>query len=261
MGIHTLIGVESANRSLLMQTNSMHTMDDKLNMLLLFRQLDTPNDKELMQFVEARGGAQACLENDQILVELQSKLSTVRVNSDSMQQPKQSLDKLKKELNEDIDTALEENMIQFERKMKMQGEQLEALFRSESDRIIDAIHAGSYDRLIDQVSGCECLCVELHLMCIYFQDLKDLWKEMVRSHALHDRLYRAHCTELNLCRVGGEASRRGTLRCACTTFYQSAIRTTSPEKPARPSAQRRCYLIVRRRRPRASRTSVKIGGR
>lgn len=159
MGIHTLIGVESANRSLLMQTNSMHTMDDKLNMLLLFRQLDTPNDKELMQFVEARGGAQACLENDQILVELQSKLSTVRVNSDSMQQPKQSLDKLKKELNEDIDTALEENMIQFERKMKMQGEQLEALFRSESDRIIDAIHAGSYDRLIDQ-------------------DLKDLWKEM-----------------------------------------------------------------------------------
>ena len=70
--LHTSLTVESASSEI----NSIHDKaslaDDKLNLMitLLFRRLDSPHESELMKFIDMKGGAEKCMADDKVLMEL-----------------------------------------------------------------------------------------------------------------------------------------------------------------------------------------------
>jgi hypothetical protein len=62
--------VDSANHTIVDMQQDVRAVDEKLNMILLFRRLDSPHEKELLRLIDQRGGPKACLSSDTILREL-----------------------------------------------------------------------------------------------------------------------------------------------------------------------------------------------
>jgi hypothetical protein len=168
LSIHTTLGVDQANLGIREVHRSVEAIDEKLNLILLFRKLETPNEKELMKQVDARGGVKACLEDDEALKELmtisqkQDASGTRRNISEAkgvhrVKEEKTLFAELKTELKEDVEVILEKNMVVFERKLAMQQEQLLAgmttVVQREGDRVISAITSGPHDRILDPVSN------------------------------------------------------------------------------------------------------------
>ncbi|KAF9444007.1 hypothetical protein P691DRAFT_712505 [Macrolepiota fuliginosa MF-IS2] len=167
LSLHTTIGVDSANEKLDDQEQILKGIDRKLDMMMVFRHLDTPRERDVQKFIEEHGGVKACINNDEYLEELVAKSgdSLSRISGRSVGPGRRSNDlpeirkRLMKEVREDIDEALSRNMVLFERKLDMQNKQLNETLRQESDHIITALMAGAHDRINDP-------------------DLRKLWKEM-----------------------------------------------------------------------------------
>jgi hypothetical protein len=148
--------------------------------VLLFRFLESPKEKEMMKLIEAKGGAKKCLDDDKLFGELvassegtQSESGSSETHSTVISQKaagsqrtagsgKESrvdaalLSSLRKDLNTDLDVSLERNRGIFDRKFEEQKKQLEelkAVVRRESDRVISAVAAGPHDRILDQVGA------------------------------------------------------------------------------------------------------------
>lgn len=160
LSIHTSLGVDTANRMLEGMHQSAESTDEKLTMLLLFRTLDSPYEKELMKVIAAKGGAKACLSDDVALEELmvfqKSKKTTSRGAKPSTSADRVALDQMKMEMKEDVGDSLRKNMEVFGRKLEVQKRQLlqemKGTVRREGDRIISAL-AGPLDLIIDSVSS------------------------------------------------------------------------------------------------------------
>lgn len=157
--IHTSLGVDSANQKLDGQGTRLKAIEEKLDMFLLFRKLDTPREKDVHKFIEDNGGAKACINNAELLEELVSKSgeSLSRFSGREMGRRSNELPdikkKLLKELGEDIDDALKRNMVLFERKLDIQSKQLTDAVQQESDYIITSLLSGAHDRITDPVSN------------------------------------------------------------------------------------------------------------
>ncbi|KAJ3575378.1 hypothetical protein NP233_g1131 [Leucocoprinus birnbaumii] len=167
LSIHTTVGVDAANDKLDSQERVLDRMEKKLDMIMLFRRLDTPREKDVMRFIEEHGGVKACISNDEYLEQLVVKSgdSLSRISGRGGGSGRRSNDlpeirkRLTKEIQEDIDEAFSRNMVLFERKLDMQNKQLNETLRQESDHIITALLAGAHDRINDP-------------------DLRKLWKDM-----------------------------------------------------------------------------------
>jgi hypothetical protein len=136
--IHTTLGVDSANRTLAEMNKDVRAVDEKLNMILLFRRLDSPHEKDLLRLIYQRGGPKICLGSDAILRELTAvnqttdptaTLSTLRDPLTPSSQNSQTFDAkafyaMRSELREDIQDALEKNLQIFDRKLEIQKSQL-----------------------------------------------------------------------------------------------------------------------------------------
>jgi hypothetical protein len=160
LSVHTSLGVDTANRVLAGVHQNVESTDEKLTMLLLFRTLDSPYEKELMKVIAAKGGAKACLSDDVALEELmvfqRSKKAASRGAKPSTSADRVALDQMKKEMKEDLGDSLRKNMEIFGRKLEVQKRQLlqemEGVVGREGDRIISAL-AGPLDLIIDSVSS------------------------------------------------------------------------------------------------------------
>jgi hypothetical protein len=168
--MHTAHGVDAANRALAEVHQTVRAVDEKMDMLLLFKKLDSPHEKEIMKFIESKGGPKACLADDTILKELSfvnesldptSALSALRRDGGLSARRSQSLDYkafyiLRKDLREDVQEALQKNMAVFERKLDVQKRQIineiEGVVQREGDRVISAVTSGPHDRIKDPVS-------------------------------------------------------------------------------------------------------------
>lgn len=163
LSVHTSLGVDTANRTLAGVHQTVESTDEKLTMLLLFRKLDSPREKELMKVIAAKGGANACLNDDVALEELMAfRNPGSRGTKPSTSADLAALDQMKKEMKEDVGDSLRKNMELFRRKLEVQKRQLlqeiEGVVSREGDRIISAL-AGPLNDIIDS-------------------DLHALWKEM-----------------------------------------------------------------------------------
>jgi hypothetical protein len=52
----TSLGMDAANYTLVDMHDSVRTVEEKLNMILLFRKLESPHEKELLRLIDKRGG-------------------------------------------------------------------------------------------------------------------------------------------------------------------------------------------------------------
>ncbi|KAF9462351.1 hypothetical protein BDZ94DRAFT_1322722 [Collybia nuda] len=165
LAMHTSLGVDSANQKLDGQGDRLRSIEEKLDMLLLFRKLDTPREKDVQKFIEDNGGAKACINNPELLEELVSKSGESLSRFSGRETGRRSNElpdikkKLLKELGEDIDDALKRNMVLFERKLDIQSKQLTEAVQQESDHIITTLLSGAHDRITDP-------------------DLQKIWKDM-----------------------------------------------------------------------------------
>lgn len=175
--------MDFANEKLDNQERRLSSIEEKLNMMLLFRKLDSPRERDVQSFLDDNGGAKACLYNDALLEELVFKSGDSLTRLSGHEGGRRSNDlpeirkKLSKELQEDIDEALSRNMIPFERKLDIQGKQLTEAIQQESNHIISTLLSGAHDRIIDPVIH------SFHLFKLEtkksFQVLQKIWKDMV----------------------------------------------------------------------------------
>lgn len=159
--VHTALGVDAANDKLDTQGEQVAAIDEKLDMLLLLRKLDSPREKEIQRFIDERGGAKACIENETLLKELVDMSGegflgfTGGENLRGSEGLAAARKALGRELAENIDDALRKNIILFERKLEAQNrqlkEQLDVSFQVEGEHIITAILSGAHDRITDKV--------------------------------------------------------------------------------------------------------------
>jgi hypothetical protein len=68
--LHTSLTVESAASKIDSVHDEASSADNKLNLLILFRRLDSPHESELMKFIETKGGVEKCMADDKALLEL-----------------------------------------------------------------------------------------------------------------------------------------------------------------------------------------------
>jgi hypothetical protein len=136
--------VDAANKTLAVMDAKVRAADEKLNMLLLFRILDSPHERELARLIKLRGGAATCLGSDTILRELTAvnqaanpaaALSSLRDPLAPSSQSSQPFDPkafyaMRGELREDVQDSLQRNMEVFDRKLKVQQHQLVAEIRN-----------------------------------------------------------------------------------------------------------------------------------
>ncbi|TFK44065.1 hypothetical protein BDQ12DRAFT_593650, partial [Crucibulum laeve] len=164
LALHTSLGVDAANEKLDSQKHHLEAIEEKLDMILLFRKLDTPRERDVHKFIEEHGGVKTCIYDDELLEELilKSGESLSRISGRDARKSNDLPDirkRLSKELQEDIDEAFNRNMVLFERKLEMQSKQLTETVQQESDHIINTLLAGAHDRIIDP-------------------DLQKIWKDM-----------------------------------------------------------------------------------
>jgi hypothetical protein len=159
LSLHTTIGVDAANAKLHHHGEMLKSIHKKLDMVMIFRKLDTPRERDVQKHIEEHGGIKACLMNEQYLEELVAKSgdSLSRISGRSGGSGRRSNDlpeirkRLLKEMQEDVDETFARNLVLFERKLDMQNKQLSDMMRQQSDHLITALTAGAHDRINDPV--------------------------------------------------------------------------------------------------------------
>lgn len=158
LAIHTAKGVDQANDKL----NDLERINQDMNtkmeqMMNMFKQLVSPDQKMMAALVDQKGGAKAVLQNKSKLQELQEKeaKNTSGSGGSRNMSSKSEMDELMEELRTDPNVAVTENLKVFERKFDVQQQQLkeelERIMKREGDRIIGAITSGPHDRIVDPV--------------------------------------------------------------------------------------------------------------
>lgn len=158
--LHTTMGVDAANTKLNNHGEMLKAIHRKLDMVMIFRKLDTPRERDVQKHIEEHGGIKACLMNEEYLEELVVKSgdSLSRISGRSGGSGRRSNDlpeirkRLLKEMQEDVDETFARNLVLFERKLDMQNKQLNDMMRQQSDHLITALTAGAHDRINDPVS-------------------------------------------------------------------------------------------------------------
>jgi ribosomal protein S17E len=153
--VHTALGVDAANKKLDGQDVHLKLIEDKME--ALFRKLDTPRERDVQKFIDEKGGAKACVDNEATLQELVSKSGESLASLDPTNSGNGDLTSarklLNKELAEDVDEAFKKNMKLFDRKLEMQSRQLTDAISSTGEYIISVLSGGAHDKILDPVCG------------------------------------------------------------------------------------------------------------
>jgi len=123
-------------------------------MLQMFQKLLTPEQKKLADLVGKKGG-NTVLDDEQAMRELAAVETSLSPTNDQHRSGRFDLAEIQNEINDDPTGAIERNAELFNRKFDIQRRQIkedvERAVRREGDRIIRAMTAGPYDRIIDPV--------------------------------------------------------------------------------------------------------------
>ena len=124
----------------------------------------SPEERDLTKLVDDHGGPDVVMRNESLLREIFESRTTGSGAGISAPERKtrhggavvDEFRELQRELQEDVQTAVRENMEQFQAKFVIQQRELEENLRRamhrEGDRIIDAVISGPHDKILDPVS-------------------------------------------------------------------------------------------------------------
>ena len=148
-------------------TNHALILDDRINVMKdIFKQLITPEQKQLSELVAAKGGINFLRHNDKVLLDLErntsksSGPSSLEGHRTRQEKPMDTVtdkeaDNLKNDIFEDPDAAVERNWTVFSRKFEAQKNQivdeLTMIVRRESDRVVRELTSGAHERICDRV--------------------------------------------------------------------------------------------------------------
>ena len=135
-------------------------------MIAMFRQLVSPEQKQISELVAKMGGVSALRNNHKMLLFLEETASKVsntpsaeghRAPRAKPMDAKPNADDIKNDIFEDPNAAAEKNQTVFFRKFEAQKNQivneLTLAVKREGDRVIQEVKGGPHDRIIDPVSG------------------------------------------------------------------------------------------------------------
>jgi len=126
-------------------------------MMEMFQKFVTPEQKQLAVLIEQKGG-DAVIDNEQIMRELSDAEASVSVPAGvERHRPTKKFDlaEIQHEIRDDPAVAIGKNAEFFDRKFGIQRRQIqediERAVTREGDRIISAVTAGPYERIVDPV--------------------------------------------------------------------------------------------------------------
>ncbi len=151
--IHITLGVDAANVKLDSQSSQLQSIQTKLD--IVFRKLDTPREREVLDFIEKNGGSKVVIERDDLVQYLVKKSGETMASLGDKSLKKGDdvgavREMLRKELAEDFDVVLERNLSLFESKLEIQGRNLKEEFQK---FFTTALAAGTHDKIKDSVSS------------------------------------------------------------------------------------------------------------
>ena len=136
-------------------------------MKVLFQQLVSPEQKQLLDLINAKGGINALRSKDQILLDLEKAVSKessplsveeIRTGQANPGDSNMEIKKLREDISEDPNAAAENNWDVFSRKFELQKDQiidelndLKRVARRESDRVIEELKGKAHERIRDKV--------------------------------------------------------------------------------------------------------------
>ncbi|OSX57145.1 hypothetical protein POSPLADRAFT_1050210 [Postia placenta MAD-698-R-SB12] len=172
LSIHTGRGVDEVNRKmdeLNEQTKQFAEMFEHFMKTCI-----PPGQAQLVDFVQAKGGPQAVLQDEEALRQLSARQSTstsrlatasvstgrtrhkehlARITGEAAD-PKDDFKRLHEELALDPEAVIENNMKLFQPRFEMQQkhllEEMESIVHRESDRVIDAVNSGPHVKVVDK---------------------------------------------------------------------------------------------------------------
>ncbi|KAI0249341.1 hypothetical protein BJV78DRAFT_1347821 [Lactifluus subvellereus] len=173
LSIHTSRGIASANAKLDTIGDQTGALDRKMNILIaMFQQLVSPEQKQLSELVDAKGGVKIFWNDDKMLLSLEETASKVsgtpsaeghRAQRGKATDPNRNADDLRNDIFEEPDAAVEKNRMVFFRKFEVQKRQiideLTLVVKRESDRVIQEVKGGPHERILDR-------------------SIHEIWKEM-----------------------------------------------------------------------------------
>jgi hypothetical protein len=134
-------------------------------MMTLFERLVSPEQKQLMELVDAKGGVKLLQTDDKTLLELDETANKVssapsakgrRAQRGKPTDTNRNADDLRDDIFEEPDAAVEKNRTVFFRKFEVQRRQivdeLSLVVKRESDRVIQEVKGGPHERILDRVS-------------------------------------------------------------------------------------------------------------
>ncbi|KAJ7315149.1 hypothetical protein DFH08DRAFT_422699 [Mycena albidolilacea] len=157
LSIHTAEGVDNVQRTLVGIEVNMKTGSESTAMLLLFKQLESPKERELQKWIFDRGGPKVVSENEKLFKELQNKMkdikdATVMSGMGKSETTETLMVSIREEMREDIDRSLAADRRQFDRKFDAVQDKLEEMkntVRRSTDRILIELASGPHDRIRD----------------------------------------------------------------------------------------------------------------
>ncbi|KAF8181171.1 hypothetical protein K438DRAFT_1679952 [Mycena galopus ATCC 62051] len=169
LSVRTAQGVDNVQQTLVGIAANVNTGSGSAAMLLLFRQLESPKERELQKWIADKGGAAIVSGNEKLFKELQSKMKGIK---DAMPIKGETTDTLmltiRTEMRENIDSSLARDRQQFNRKFDAVQDKLEEIkarmntVGRSTDRWTNALTeltGGPHDRIKDM-------------------DLHAVWKDM-----------------------------------------------------------------------------------
>ena len=152
LSIHATISTQSTNEMLASVTVDMKSTDTKLDLLINLR---SPREQDLMTFVEENGGAEKFMRDKGLMKELFERSDSARVDRDrkisSATVQAKFMAEITSEAKKGLNIILQENQSVFLHKFEAQKNEIKAIVRSESDRVIGAVLAGPHSRIVDPV--------------------------------------------------------------------------------------------------------------
>ncbi|KAG6907611.1 hypothetical protein DXG01_008188 [Tephrocybe rancida] len=148
LSIHTVIGLDAANAKLDEQNTQLQGIQQQMQDIFLL--LESPREKEIRNLIQSSGGARTSIMNNKVLQTLvnKSEENMVNISSRGGQSLQETKEALLAELSEDVDKALQQNLVLFLGKLDIQFEELENAIAKQGDWII-AFFSGGHERIFD----------------------------------------------------------------------------------------------------------------
>ncbi|KAJ7798269.1 hypothetical protein B0H14DRAFT_3886551 [Mycena olivaceomarginata] len=157
MSIHTTIVVDNMQRTLVGIEADVHAASDSASLLLVFRMLQSPKERELRDWIKIKGGADVVLNDQRLFGELQSKMNDIKDTMPDIGKGEQTaaiVHSIQEQMKMVIDAYLARESEQFDFKFNafkaLMLDDMKTTLRHDNDRLLTAFAAGPHDRILDK---------------------------------------------------------------------------------------------------------------